>query len=185
MTPYGRAAWQLGLAAFDALYDLSIEPDQWEGRERQWVESDRLALQGWSNIESEIPHALADSHVSRDQRLTLNRLLHTYHGSLPFSEAEREWLHEIYDTLDSSDRPGIIRQRAGEVVSSGLHCVVSGDDLMRRWWSWRRGADEFSDQATVRVAREALQQIVEAVAPDLGLPETYRDSSGIMASRPD
>jgi hypothetical protein len=171
--PFGMAPALLGLRAYDALYDLCDVAEWSEARRGYWVPSDKRSFQGWFNVEEAIAPAQAEPTINIDQVDDMNELLFQYHAALPFDEAEREWLHEAYAEAWGSDSIGIIRRQEAGVVSGGLHRVIYGRDLMRRWWAWRRGTDQFAGQGTVDLAREALRALIETTHPDMGLPETY------------
>jgi hypothetical protein len=173
--PYGHAALSLGVRAIDALYDLCDVPSEWsDDRHGYWLPSDKRALQGWFNIEEKILDVQAKPpEASVEDVEHLNDLLFQYHVALPFDEAERHWLYDAYDEAWGLGSIGIIRRQEASIVSGGLHRVVYGRDLMRRWWAWRRETDEFRGQGTVDLAREALRELIETVSPDRDLPETY------------
>jgi hypothetical protein len=169
-TPYGRPAFLLGLRAFDALYDLCDVPIRTEGG---WVTSDLRALQGWFNIEEKAALVRDDPEADAEHTEHIDGMLFRYRVTLPFDEAERHWLYDAYDAAWGPDSVNILCRQEAEIVSSGLRRTVPGYALIRRWWSWRRECDEFEGQGTLRLAREALRELVETLSPDLGLPETY------------
>ncbi len=171
--PFGMAPALLGLKAYDALYDLCDVAEWSEARRGYWAPSDKRSLQGWFNIEEKTAPAQAEPTINIDQVDHMNELLFQYHAALPFDEVEREWLHKTYAEAWGPNSIGIVRRQEAAVVSGGLHRVVYGRDLMRRWWAWRRETDEFQGQGTVDLAREALRALIETTHPDIGLPETY------------
>ena len=130
-------------------------------------------MQGWWNIEAEAKRAVIDPEMNEPQRHHVERSLHTYYTSLPFSEAERHWFFDSYERLYGVGLLDKLRQQEETIVSDGLPRAVSGRDLLRRWSSWRRQTDEFRGQNTVDIAREALRELVETLSPDLGLPDPY------------
>jgi hypothetical protein len=58
-------------------------------------------------------------------------------------------------------------------MSAGIRRVIHGRDLLQRWWSWRRETGEYAGQGSLDQARDALEGVIELIAPELGLPETY------------
>lgn len=173
--PLGKACFLLGLEAYDALYDLCDVPS-WNNETRgRWRASDQRSFYGWLGIEENTLAALASTDEAAQERI--DDILHSYHVALPYDEAERWWLCEAMSkTVDRSDRFAAIRHIDDRLVTGGLRKVVYGRELLGRWWSWRRGTDQFAGQGTVGLAREALRTLVETTAPDLGLPETYSRS---------
>jgi hypothetical protein len=74
--------------------------------------------------------------------------LATYHEALPFNEAERRWMHDRYEELDThpvetdpvdADRQRVssLRRMDGGIMSAGRVQTVSGQELMQRCWLWR------------------------------------------------
>lgn len=103
------------------------------------------------------------------------------HAALPFNEAERGIVCSAY-RADSGEAgayreiPSQIRQQEFEIVSAGLGSVVRGRDLMRRWWAWRREADDFDGQDSLSRAKTALIQLVGLfVSPECMPPHISRD----------
>ncbi len=46
-------------------------------------------------------------------------------------------------------------------------------DLIRRWMSWHREADEYTGQNALGVARSALAELIVMLEPDKPLPPEY------------
>jgi hypothetical protein len=171
-TPYGSGAGDLGFRAVDALYDLCDVP-AWSEERRGWKQSDRFALDGWHNVEGGVVSALGDPEITAEQVEGLTELLFEYNVALPFDEAERHWLFDVYNETSGRGSIGVVRRQEGRIVTAGLRRVVCGRELMQRWWSWRRDTDQFAGQGSVDLAREALRVIVETTCPGMELPETY------------
>ncbi|HTB49078.1 MAG TPA: hypothetical protein VK712_03280 [Verrucomicrobiae bacterium] len=171
--PYGEAPALLGLRAADLLYDLCDVPAWTEGQRWRWVQSDRLALIGWQNLEAETLDALAEPGLNRSQVGDILGLLSDFHVAVPFDEAEGTWLLNVCgEALEKGENLSFVRnRRPEEIVSAGLRRVIDGRDLLRRWWAWRRDTDEFRGQGTVDMCREALRVLIETLSPDLNLPE--------------
>ncbi len=165
--------------AYDLLSGLSEQPPVGTSQQRRWISSDYSTFNELQFFERAAPYAQAD--LDGDFRAALNVQLHTLRSALPYSEAERVWLYRgLLDSegYPSHDRLHIVRRQEAAIVSSGVRQVIYGRELLRRWWSWRREADEFSGQGTLDMARHALEELVEAHGK-LGLPEEYKKLRGI------
>jgi hypothetical protein len=98
------------------------------------------------------------------------RAVDLFHAALPFSEGERRWFLDTYKAARSVEltKLGV---RAQEVVagtettitSNGLHQVIKGRELMRRWAAWRRETAEFAGQGTVEEAQQHAKEISRLV----------------------
>jgi hypothetical protein len=180
--PYGKAPALLGLRAVDLLHDLCDVPPWSEDQRWRWVNSDRFAFHGWYSMEIEIFDALAEPGLSREQAGDMLVQMSAFRTTLPFDEAEGNWLLSTYgDAFERSGQPRrpsdytVIRNRKPEViVSCGLRRVIDGRDLLRRWWSWRRETDEFHGQHSLDLGRETLRTMIETLSPDQNLPDNYR-----------
>jgi hypothetical protein len=173
--PYGEGPALLGLRAADLLGDLCDVPAWTKDQRWRWVNSDRFALYGWYSLEIETLDALAEPELTRNQVGDILNHLSDFRVALPFSEAEGNWLLDAYSQMfDTSANLSFIRSRKPEeIVSAGLRRVIDGRDLLRRWWAWRREADEFRGQGSIYLAREALRTLIETVAPYHDLPKGY------------
>jgi hypothetical protein len=175
----GEGPGYLGDLAADLLSGLCEQPPAGTGQQRRWISSDYVTFSDLQWVELTIPHAQAELKV--DETIALDKVLNALHAALPYSEAERIWLHRAGNDPDGTpnwDRLPRVRRQEAVIVSSGVRQVVYGRELLRRWWSWRREADEFSGQGTLDPAREALRELVEAHGK-LGLPEEYKKLRGI------
>jgi hypothetical protein len=101
-----------------------------------------------------------------------------FQTALPLSQGEREWLlgleynRECKDLSAQSLGDALSRQE-GHITDAGVRRVVSGHELLHRWLAWRRETDQFKGQGTLDLARRALINLVELVAPpDMELPES-------------
>jgi hypothetical protein len=101
--------------------------------------------------------------------------------SLPFDEAERNWLlsgvYEFVDnwqiSLDTKRPAQQVGRQTDKLLSAGQYQEVRGRDLLDRWWSWRRETGEYADGAGLNQARESLKGLIELISPELDLPESY------------
>lgn len=163
----------LGASAHEALYDLCDVPKWRQETWGRWHGSDVRSLDGWVGMECSFLDAQDVLHGNMLDEL--NNLALRYHVALPFHEAERQWLYDLYAVDRPKPLDAVRRSREAIIVSGGLQRVVHGRELLRRWWSWRRQTDEFSGQGTVDIAREALREMNEKYAPERGLPDPYRN----------
>lgn len=91
--------------------------------------------------------------------------------SSPFRFAERRFLFlEIPDIEpDTGEYANVVTDLTDdengcvEVLSGGQVQVVSGPQLFRRWWAWRRGVDEFAINSTQPQYRAALRGFADLV----------------------
>ncbi len=140
---------------------------------RTWLAGDTASLNSMFWMEYALPEAIESPYLTPSYRAPLKELADTYHGALPYVEPERSWLVRSRDESwerqrnDPDRRPGPmetvpgIKLAEGEIVSAGRVVRVTGRDLLRRWWSWRRGVDEFEGEGTLNLARETLVKIGE------------------------
>jgi hypothetical protein len=160
---YSPDVTRLAVAASDTLYDLCDLP---AGSVARWAITDTRSLQTHFNFEELMSGTRrAPHHVSE--------LVTRYHVALPIDEAERGWLFDQCNGLAVPEQLRFIRRQETTIVSRGLHRVVYGRDLLRRWSSWRRQTSEFVAQGTVDVARESLRELIETVLPGTKLPSSY------------
>lgn len=125
------------------------------------------------------------SYTQRRTTRRLTQLAHPFFVSLPFDEAERQWLVEAYQhsvevyvenfealgpfpptpeeeaTLESPIE--LLLHQSGTVVSAGLPKQVSGRDLAARWARWRNGEGEFADCNGPAVAESHLRSIARFI----------------------
>jgi hypothetical protein len=91
----------------------------------------------------------------------------TLHSALPFAEVERRLIVELYDELSFPSglrddvRKFVPRQK---VCVEGIVRATSGRELMERWWSWRRGVDDYQGGVGLEAAREAVYAAYEHLA---------------------
>jgi hypothetical protein len=173
--PFGDVGSEVGDYAFDLLYHLSVPLAA--AKPARFEEPDYLALAALCNMEDIRPLIIADHpSVVGEGQARLDRMWTALHTALPFGEAERTWLMETrseHSKVFDHEMPGVIGDQEGNIVASGLRQRVSGRNLMRRWLAWRREADEFTDQGTLDIARDALAGLIGLLQPRQALPKTY------------
>jgi hypothetical protein len=187
-TAYGDLGRDAGLEAIDLLEYLS-EPllssrDEAEG----WNRSDAESLYALTEFELYIPHIRATREVLTDEMNAFTTRLAAFRAALPLAEAERNWLNQTFEAGIAPHYGRLIEligARDDEVISQGRRVRIDGNDLMRRWLAWRRQTEEYTDQGTLDLAREALREIVQLLVPDHPLPESYRALRGLDQSEAD
>jgi hypothetical protein len=99
--------------------------------------------------------------------------------ALPFSEAERFWMidasREHWRKHRTPDLSNEIVTVETTVMSAGLRQVLRGRDLVRRWASWRREADEFAAQGSLTTAIFLLDHMAYELVPDEFSKPAFRD----------
>lgn len=174
--PYGDVGKQAGEYAHMLLEYLSQSvagPPEYI--DHGWHCADGDALQSLGEFEYFLVHTRATAEVSAEEMQKFDSKLAAFQTALPFTEAERYWLVKgkgrvavHYEHIEKS-----IGQHEEEVVSAGIRKVINGRDLMRRWLAWRRETDEYANQGTLDIAREALRGMVEMLNPGEELPVSY------------
>jgi hypothetical protein len=106
----------------------------------------------------------------------LTDAINDYHDALPFSSAERHWLVGEYDRTDPDSHWGTNEGTVAAVshivgaedviVDRGRQRPVRGEELIQRWWAWRRGVEEFEEDGAYELTRDALRRIVNLVRPE-------------------
>lgn len=187
MEPRPASEW-LAESAYSMSSALPLSAEEWkDGMPRVPVISDTYALYRMANLEAEVAELCLESEMPSTQcrlvRQELNTGLAIYREALPFSEAERRWISgvcsEVY-LYSKAER--VIRSKEAEIMTAGLRRVVRGDDLFRRWWSWRRQTDEFTDQGGLHVARSGLESVARLLMPK-PLPTTLTEGSHLGTER--
>jgi hypothetical protein len=199
--PYGVAGYSIGRSAqfFRGALVPKRTPSPSAHRHRYWSEQDHDSFRSALSIERTSRRLRMSPDVPPEQRQgiadQLLGTLATLREALPYSEAERRWLvdtrvrHEERKVpfINQHGTSGFVRPPAsellqdlkateGEIVSAGIHQIIQGRDLARRWWSWRRQTDEFADQGSRDIAHTALNDLSDMLVPlyekhvDAGVP---------------
>jgi hypothetical protein len=173
--PFGEDGGALGYGTTELLGSLCVErPGDQPGR---WQTEDGVSIRQLMDIERNLwlMTELQDAPVNH-----LRKYVEDFHTALPFTEAERGMLfrtaggsEDDYIPREDDEILSWLEVKEELVVSAGLRHVVRGRDLTRCWLSWRRETDEYKDQGTLDVAREALRAIIHLVTPKEPLPEAY------------
>jgi hypothetical protein len=162
--PFGSVGAEVASYAGDLINYLSTEPEVLGDRSLVMPEYDCQALGDWLEIEEAIPmmEVVISAEIMGPVKKKANDALFALHTALPFSEAERGWLIQLFRQLHVPSieaLPGMIETQEAQIISAGVKRVVTGRDLMRRWTAWRRETDEFVGQGSLDQAREALQSM--------------------------
>lgn len=154
--------------------EASLDEGGWH-----YFEGDALAA--YVDMELHIPHIRATDEVSPHEMEVFTGYLATFRSALPFSEAERHWLWKQREVGANPHHFEAELSHAGDepVISAGQHIRLDGQDMLRRWRSWRRETDEYAGQGTLDVARDALRGMLELLSPWEPLPEAYRKLRGL------
>ncbi len=190
--PYGLMGKRVGWTASSAAW--SIEPGKFQSPRdprKRWREADYDSFSYVLDVESGSRRLRMSPDVPEDQRQAVADKvaapLAAFREALPYSEAERRWLVDTDDELrhrfpqfsDTPERVAVIRASEDEILSAGLLQVVSGRELIRLWWSWRRQTDEFTDQGSRDIAYGALRELGGILRPNpstaeqAGIPAGY------------
>jgi hypothetical protein len=126
---------------------------------------DRNNLNMWTEIVTDLP--MIDVPAARHaEKTALHSWVTIFHTSMPFTEAERDWLTNVAmkDTDVAKEVPTVIAHKTDEIMSAGVLQPVNGRELMRRWAAWRRGTDEFVGQGSLEMACVALRGLRHLLA---------------------
>jgi hypothetical protein len=167
--PFGNDGAELALSAQYLLEYLSAEPNS--ERDNEQLLADLLHFEivaqdlGWVSIEE--PGHIGEFRLSELRRL--QSLVHRFHVSLPFTEAERFWLVQSYkvasDENSSHEAFVALDHKHEQIIVSGERRTVSGRELLERWDSWCRQEGNFSNQGTLEIATDALKELTQVANP--------------------
>jgi hypothetical protein len=174
---YSEAAGNHGVELLDYLCverQNVVEPYQ---EREQWQPGDSHGLRHWLALEDSLMLMPLSASLGIETQLRrFQDASHTFHQHLPYSEPERNWLittaHSRFVSGDIPER--FYNAKEESITVAGLLRVASGRDLMRRWLSWRAEADEYTGQSMMECAQDSLRDLIELVAPDQQLPQSYR-----------
>jgi hypothetical protein len=173
--PWGSFGSALGRSVILVLREL-MDPKSAGPQSREpatWDRSDKSALVRLKDLEGNIGfiEPAPDPVISGTDIYNLFQEFGRLHTALPFSEAERAWLLG----KDEQDLPDGIIGDSAEIMSGGILRVVQGRELVRRWWAWRREADEFAGQGSLDEARQALGVLANTLVIEPNWPLEYPD----------
>jgi hypothetical protein len=149
-----------------------VEIPKWRGStQRRWLPSDHTSFR-------RILECIHWAHRGQTTLALPGRFLiadlDNFHTSLPFTEPERHRLDsEIYEESDDilpSDPVRYLRRLDVAAYHTGRQVEVNGQDMLNRWWAWRRNVLEFDDSEAVLDTMEALYYITNELLPELSLP---------------
>ncbi|HEV3322105.1 MAG TPA: hypothetical protein VG147_07955 [Solirubrobacteraceae bacterium] len=183
-SPYGLVGARLGLAALRAFDDLGYYPDWRGGTRRRWMASDHRAFRSTMNAVSLADMAglandtydaidlLTSGVYAADERGdSVKNHVDRLHKTLPFSEAERQWLvFTMYVDARgvSHETPADeVRLRSTTQYDAGRERTIRGRDLLDAWWAWERDAFEFEGQGSIEYARWSLRGLGRILVPEV------------------
>lgn len=135
-----------------------------EGRPTRWAYSDFHSFDATMGLEA---HVVEHGLPSLPGRLALGRHITDWRRALPYTEAERQRLYEVNQGRLAGRLASITRQAIKHevIVDAGIERVIDGNELMQRWWKWRRGIGRLADPngpqraaAALRLGYEDLRQ---------------------------
>jgi hypothetical protein len=184
---YGDVGYYTGNQAHNLLDVLSQPLLESQRDERGWYWPEGNALSSLVEFELILPHIRATGDVLTDEMDCFATGVTAFHVALPLTEAERNWLLRVSDDTGphSHSFEVNIGEADDEIISNGLRLRLDGRDLLRRWQAWRRETDEYADQGTLDLAREALRGVVQFLLPNEPLPESYRTLRGLDEPSPE
>lgn len=181
--PFGIGTF-LGSGARGMIEQLA--PSTWQpGDRRRWQAADYWSLTSLYGFEREcvpllgresLDHSVlhGPEEAKREFEQVVSRLTAAFHDALPFDDTERRWAVDVFER-ELGGGGGVAHERRAaterfratedELTIDGVAQVVSGRELGRRWWAWRRNADEFAERGSLDDARAALRGLTELLSP--------------------
>jgi hypothetical protein len=170
-----------------ALVELSQEAPSGGKTKGRWAVSDYESFEAALRLDNELCRteiiACLPEHAGRMCR----KEIVGWRTALPFHEAERDLLGAAYEEA-FGDRAKLaeiskeVRFTDFDLAIRGVHHVVSGRDLLDRWWQWRRGVEEFSERGAFDEAIRALAHLTRLLVPAPQLPLICLEIENTLAS---
>jgi hypothetical protein len=108
-----------------------------------WSPSDHSAFSTYSDFRYTLDYI--EPHDETGEELW--HAVDLFHAALPFSEGERRWFLDARQAAWSAEVeefvtsfPENIAGAETTITSNGLHQIIKGRELIRRWTAWRRGS---------------------------------------------
>jgi hypothetical protein len=174
-SPFGEQALEIGSHVYELALTLRAphgEVPTTASGEPTWTEDDRNAFGLYCDFRAYLGD-LRSAEGIYELWETIDRL----HASLPFSEGERRWLIDSKRGIPDQEIPAAIVGMEAIVTSNGLHQIVRGGELVRRWAAFRRSTDEFARLGTVEEAEQHAREIAWRIQPNLSLPDETTSST--------
>lgn len=171
---FGAGGHDVGSYAISLFVELQGERDARSGS-AQWDEDDVDAFEDLAELDIGRRFIEPEPGLDGSKIGELHRSFQQLFAAVPFTEAERRWMYE--PRTDRRHERGLeeLIGSTAEIRDAGLLRVVSGRDLARRWWAWRRECDEFAGQGSLDEARNALGIIGLKLVKDDHWPVQHRD----------
>jgi hypothetical protein len=171
-------------------YHLGVETEWRGGTGRRWDYADRVSFHATLPLLLLLQQAQTKLIIDEDgpgpiddpdEGMPLDHHISVFHHALPFYEGERDWLAWRND--NTRDIVGEVRwtgrQKPRDVVlTAGRWQPVGGQNLLDRWWDWRRGIFDYEGQDSRQLACNALRRIGAILVPNYPPPPEYQVSSG-------
>ncbi len=161
----------LGATSIDALnyYRSAFPPNApWDELSRVQRAKVVVEIERMVSFESYVPSPDWAPALSRRAYQAIWDIVDEFRDTLPYAPAERRWLATAYQRtseLTYEETPDVLEADEGFIVSSGLHQVVQGRDLLARWVDWRRGAGVFEDSGAFSDSIVALGKMATLIPP--------------------
>jgi hypothetical protein len=179
---YDTLHQEVGKVGRAALSALSTDVNSIEADRHGWTIADVDSLRHLATVDELAALMVPPAPTSFEDRTHAIGLLRFMHNALPLGEAERWWLLSdvLRDTRRLAAKPrdedylDPVRLADENIMIDGKYRLVSGRDLLQRFWSWRRETGEYAGGDGLDQARKSLADLVELLTPELGLPEEYQ-----------
>jgi hypothetical protein len=130
--------------------------------QRRWRVEDHIALSHVALLDRALSDGRVVGRYPAGPNSGLDQELEAFHSALPFAEVERGLIVDKYDELvfPSGLRDDVIsRVPRQQLCIAGIVRATSGRELMNRWWSWRRGIDQYEGAAGLKAARVSIASV--------------------------
>lgn len=185
-SPHGPLGSRLGMAAMTALETLKVETAWRGGTSRRWHQADYAAFYATASLlaglvedrsELVIDLSLDEAYDSVGDGMRLDYHVDQFGLALPFYESERSSL--AWTSTGAVNPAHLMRQirheerLGGFSLNAGRWQLDGGQDMLDRWWDWRRGIHDYEGPPSRLVACNALRGMGSILVPNHPLPPKY------------